>query len=69
MKGKEDVMTTANDARLLLRVPDVAHRLSIGRSIIYQLIKSGALPSVKIKGSRLVRAADLEAYVRSLPTA
>lgn len=51
---------------LLLRVPEVAHRLGLSRGKVYQLIQSGALPSVRIDGSRRIRAGDLEAYVHGL---
>jgi len=48
----------------LLRVQDVARRLDIGRSMAYQLLRSGELPSVRI-GSKIVRVqqSDLEAYI------
>ena len=52
--------------RLLLRVPEVAERLTMSRSKVYQLIQSGALPSVRIDHSRRVRARDLEAFVAAL---
>lgn len=32
----------------LLRVEDVAHRLSLSRARIYQLIAEGVLPSVRV---------------------
>ena len=54
---------------LLLRIPEVAQRLSLSRAKVYELIGAGALTSVKIDGSRRVRATDLRAYVDSLPSA
>ena len=52
--------------KLLLKVPEVAARLSMSRGKVYELIRSGALPSVRIDRSRRVRARDLEAFVGSL---
>jgi excisionase family DNA binding protein len=54
---------------LLMKVPEVARRLSLSRAKVYELIASGALISVKIDGCRRVRATDLRAYVDSLPSA
>jgi excisionase family DNA binding protein len=54
------------DERLLYRVPEVAVILNISRSKVYELLGSGALPSVKIDRTRLVRGSDLRQYVESL---
>jgi excisionase family DNA binding protein len=53
------------DERLLYRVPEVAVILNISRSKVYELLGSGALPSVKIDRTRLVRGSDLRQYVES----
>jgi excisionase family DNA binding protein len=55
-----------NDGKLLYRVADVAPMLSLSRAKVFQLIKSGALVSVKVDGSRLIKADDLRAYVSAL---
>jgi excisionase family DNA binding protein len=47
--------------KLLYRIPEVAEHLSISRSKVYELLKSGELRSVHIDRSRLVRARDLQA--------
>jgi excisionase family DNA binding protein len=57
------------DDKLLYRVPEVATYLSVSRSKVYELLKSGELPSVHIDRSRLVRKSDLEVYVDSLAAA
>lgn len=57
------------DDKLLYRVPEVANYLSISRSKVYELLKSGDLPSVHIDRTRLVRRSDLELYVESLAAA
>ncbi|MFC7501524.1 helix-turn-helix transcriptional regulator [Nocardioides sp. CPCC 206347] len=57
------------DDKLLYRVPEVAAYLSISRSKVYELLKSGELPSVHIDRTRRVRKSDLEGYVDSLAAA
>jgi excisionase family DNA binding protein len=53
-------------SRLLYRVSKAAAVLSLSRAKVYQLIKSGALRSVRIGGARRITAADLETFVASL---
>jgi excisionase family DNA binding protein len=60
---------TVMDDRLLYRIPEVADHLNVSRSKVYELLKTGRLRSVHIDRTRLVRRADLEAYVASLATA
>ena len=43
-----------------------ADRLSVSRSTIYALLKSGRIPSLKIGRSRQIRVSSLESYVRHL---
>lgn len=57
--------TPTND-RFLYRIPEVASRLNVSRSKVYELLASGALPSVTIDRTRLVRAGDLCAFVDAL---
>ena len=52
--------------KLLYRIPEVVTHLSISRSKVYELLKTGDLPSVHIDRARLVQACDLQAYVDSL---
>ena len=54
------------DEKMLYTLADVAAALSVGRSKVYGLVRSGALPSVRIGGSRRVRGEDLASYVDSL---
>ena len=60
--GKGNTMET----KMLYTLTDVAAALSVGRSKVYELVRSGALPSVRIGGSRRVRGEDLATYVDSL---
>ncbi|GEP32267.1 hypothetical protein NSZ01_00350 [Nocardioides szechwanensis] len=55
--------------KLLYRIPEVVAFLNISRSKVYELLRSGTLPSVHIDRTRLVRHEDLVAYVESLPMA
>ena len=52
-----------DDERLLYRVSDVAAALDVSRSAVYELMASGALPSVKIDRTRLIRDSDLQEFV------
>ena len=55
-----------HDRELIPWWPDAGRALSISRSKTQELIRSGALPSVKIGRRRLVRVRDLRAYVDRL---
>ena len=50
--------------QLLLRVEDVAEALSVGRSKVYELIRSGELPSIHIGRSVRVSLDDVHAWIR-----
>jgi excisionase family DNA binding protein len=54
------------DPVLLLTVPQCAERLGLGRSTVYQFIRTGALPSLRVGRLRRVAAADLDAFVQRL---
>ena len=55
--------------KLLYRVFEVAEFLSLSRSKTYELIRSGAIPCVRIDGSLRVRGVDVQAYVDTLTAA
>lgn len=50
----------------LLKVPEVCERLALSRSEVYELMSSGALPSLKLGRARRVVDADLEDYINQL---
>ena len=50
----------------LLKVPEVALRLSISRAKVYELLAAGELRSVRLAGSRRVRSADLDDFIAGL---
>jgi excisionase family DNA binding protein len=56
----------AQPAGLLLTVEEAAHRLRLGRTLVYRLISSGELESVKVGRLRRVPADCLPEYVAAL---
>ncbi|MEV5560999.1 helix-turn-helix domain-containing protein [Nonomuraea wenchangensis] len=57
---------TTNIAPLLLRPEEAAEHLGIGRTKVYELIRSGALRSVRIGTLRRVPATALTEFVTHL---
>jgi excisionase family DNA binding protein len=49
--------------KLMLRVPEAAELLGLGRAKAYQLVQSGELPSIKIGRSVRIPVAALRAWV------
>jgi len=49
----------------LLSVSEVGELLGMGRSWVYQQIKSGQIPSVQLGGGVKVKREDLEEYIQS----
>jgi excisionase family DNA binding protein len=49
----------------LLSVSEIGELLGMGRSWVYQQIKSGEIPSVQLGGSVKVKREDLEEYIDS----
>lgn len=56
------------DEKMLYRIPEVAAALNVSRSKVYELLHSGALASVHIDRTRLVRREDLAAFIDDLTT-
>ena len=52
--------------RRLYRVEEVARIMQIGRSKVFDLMRSGELASVKIGGSRRVPASAIDHYLDRL---
>lgn len=57
------------EEKLLYRVGEVAAYLSVSRSKLYELVRTGRLPSVKIDGIRRIRGRDVMEFVDSHTTA
>jgi excisionase family DNA binding protein len=55
-------MTTATPQ--LLTVPEVMARLKVGRSKVYDLIRSHRLVSIKIDGCRRIPAGAVQDFIR-----
>ncbi len=53
-------------AKLLLTVDEAAALLGIKRTLTYELIRTGALASVRVGRLRRIRYSDLDAYAAGL---
>ena len=51
---------------LLLKIPEVMARLSVGQTKVYELMSSGELRSVKVGRSRRVPSNELERFMAEL---
>ena len=51
---------------LLVTVEEAAHLLRVGRTLIYQQVRRGALPSVRVGRCRRIALVDLERFVEHL---
>jgi excisionase family DNA binding protein len=49
--------------KLAFSVEEVAELLSVGRSKVFELVRSGHLGSVKLGNRRLVTQADLDEFI------
>jgi len=49
--------------RLLLRIPEVAETLGIGRTKIYEMIATGELPTIRIGRAVRISVATLQKWV------
>ncbi|WP_435055181.1 excisionase family DNA-binding protein [Micromonospora aurantiaca (nom. illeg.)] len=50
----------------VLRVEEAAHALGIGRSLVYDLIRSGRLRSFKVGSRRLIPASAIDEAIATL---
>jgi excisionase family DNA binding protein len=73
LRGFEPDAAAAGEERLeysepgeeLLSIPEVRRRLGMGKSWVYQRLKSGEIPSVRLGNNFKVRRQDLEEYIRN----
>ena len=63
MEHKNLFDISKNNTEPLLTAAEVAYRLHLSRSCTYDLMQSGALPTVHINGCRRVRPCDLESFI------
>jgi excisionase family DNA binding protein len=55
----------SSNGQRLLSVQDVSEQLGMGRSWVYQRIKSGEIPSVQLGSIIKVKSEDLEEYINN----
>lgn len=55
-----------NPLPLLLKVEETARLLNIGRTRVYDLLRTGQLSSVKIFGARRVPLTSIHLYIETL---
>lgn len=60
-RSLDDRATT--DSKLLLTIPEVAQRLSLGRSFVYQLVMRGEIRSIKVGRARRVPVTALDQFI------
>ena len=63
---KEAGIGRASPIRLLLTPTEAAAALGIGRSKLYELLRSGVVPSVTIGTCRRIALSDLSAVIEAL---
>jgi excisionase family DNA binding protein len=54
-------------AKLCLTVQEAAARIGVSDRQVYNLAREAGLPTIKLMGRRLVRAADLDAWIAAQP--
>jgi len=59
-------MTTTSGEHLVLTIEEAAERLCIGRTLMYSLVKAGAVESVCIGRLRRIPLDALEGFLRRL---
>ena len=51
---------------LLITMEEAARRLSVGRTLIYEQVRRGKLPSIRVGRCRRIALVDLERYIEHL---
>jgi excisionase family DNA binding protein len=67
--GERTLSTSPGAPKLLLRVEEAAHLLSISRKTVYDLLQRGELGSVKIGGCRRISLDALHVFIARLEEA
>ncbi|MBE1877839.1 helix-turn-helix domain-containing protein [Myceligenerans pegani] len=68
-KNNTNKATAANVVPVLYRVEDAARALSLSRRTVYDLIRCGALRTVKVGARRLVPVSAVVEYANGLEAA
>ena len=66
LNGPGGTMTTTSGEHLVLTIEEAAERLCIGRTLMYSLVKAGAVESVCIGRLRRIPLDALENFLRRL---
>jgi excisionase family DNA binding protein len=64
--GERTLPADASASKLLLKVEEAAHLLSLSRKKVYDLMRRGELASLKIGGSRRIPLTALHAFIARL---
>ena len=67
--GERILPADAPASKLILKVEEAAHLLSLSRKTLYDLMRRGELASVKIGGSRRIPLTALHAFIVRLEEA
>jgi excisionase family DNA binding protein len=59
----KDAELMGPESRRLLSLPEVCEILGVGRTTVFELVRSGALPSLKIGRRRLVTRMSVENFI------
>jgi excisionase family DNA binding protein len=52
---------------ILFSTREAAHRLSVGKTKLFALLKDGRIKAVRLGTRTLIRASELEAFAAALP--
>jgi excisionase family DNA binding protein len=66
LNGLGGTVTTSAGEHLVLTIEEAAERLCIGRTLMYSLVKAGAVESVCIGRLRRIPLDALESFLRQL---
>jgi excisionase family DNA binding protein len=66
MHAEPESTAHSPSSELLVTVAEAARRLAVGRTTLYQQIRHGVIPSVRVGHSRRVAVIDLQRYVDDL---
>ena len=66
MSQQQEVQTSDQVGRMMYTMDEAAEELRLGRTALYDLVRSGQLVSIKIGRRRLITREDLVAFIGSL---
>lgn len=65
-KRRTSPAVSNSTTKLLLTVDEAAEALSVGRTLLYDLLMGGEIPSVKVGAARRVPMVALQEFIRRL---